>query len=96
MRRVAVTGLGAVTPVGNDVESTWASLVAGRSGIGRISTFESDTFKVRIAGMVKDFDLDRYLAGQDRPRGRHLSRAGSFGVAAAVQAFTDAGLDDAP
>ena len=56
-RRVAVTGIGAVTPVGNDAESTWRSLVAGRSGVGRITTFDPETFTVKIAGLVKDFEL---------------------------------------
>jgi 3-oxoacyl-[acyl-carrier-protein] synthase II len=96
MTRVAVTGLGAVTPVGNDVETTWQSLLAGKSGVGRISTFEPDTYKVQIAGLVKDFDLSNYLDGDKRRLARHVSRAGSFGVAAAAQALADAGVDGAP
>ncbi len=95
MRRVAVTGLGAITPVGNDVESTWKSLIAGKSGVGRLTTFEPDSYKVQIGGMVKDFELGRYL---DDSAGdvEHLSRAGSFGVAAAVQALADANVAEAP
>lgn len=89
-RRVAITGLGAVTPVGNDAASTWASLVAGRSGVGRITTFPADTFPVRIAGTVKDLDIDEYVA--DRRLRRHLSRAAGFGVAASLQALRDAGI----
>ena len=89
-KRVALTGVGAITPVGNDPESTWASLVAGRSGVGRITTFPADTFAVRIAGLVKDFDLEAYVP--DRRLRKRLSRAGGFGVAAGLQAMRDAGL----
>jgi 3-oxoacyl-[acyl-carrier-protein] synthase II len=89
-KRVAITGLGAVTPVGNDVESTWGALVAGRSGIGRIETFDAETFPVRIAGMVKEFDVSAYLP--DARLERRLSRAAGFGVGAALQALADAGV----
>ena len=76
MNRVVVTGIGAVTPVGNDVEATWSSLLAGRSGIGRISTFEPETFKVQIAGLVKDFDLADYPRVAEHELAQHLSRSG--------------------
>jgi 3-oxoacyl-[acyl-carrier-protein] synthase II len=89
-KRVAITGLGAVTPVGNDVASTWAALVAGRSGIGRITTFDSETFSVRIAGLVKEFDPEPYLP--DGRMARYLSRAAGFGIAAATEALSDAGI----
>jgi len=92
-RRVAVTGLGAVTPVGNDAQSTWESLKAGRSGITHITTFDAETFPVQIAGMVRDFDIaERVPEVKHR---KHLSRAGGFGVAAALEALADAGLDGA-
>jgi 3-oxoacyl-[acyl-carrier-protein] synthase II len=92
-RRVAVTGLGAVTPVGNDAQSTWESLKAGRSGITRITTFDAETFPVQIAGMVRDFDVsERVPDAKDR---RHLGRAAGFGVAAALEALEDAGIDGA-
>jgi 3-oxoacyl-[acyl-carrier-protein] synthase II len=94
MPRVAVTGLGAITPVGNDVETTWQSLVAGKSGIGPITTFDTETYKVKIAGLVKDFDLGSYLDNPDL--GENLSRSGEFGVAAAAQAIADASVADAP
>ena len=81
-----MTGLGAVTPVGNDAESTWQSLRAGRSGVTRITTFDAETFPVQIAGMVKDFAP---------PRGKHLSRAAGFGVAAALEAIEDSGFTGA-
>lgn len=96
MGRVAITGIGAVTPVGNDAESTWRSLVGGRSGIGRISTFDASTYPVRIAGMVEGFEPGPAVS--DSTAARHLSRAGVFGVAAAAEALAHAGLsaEDSP
>jgi 3-oxoacyl-[acyl-carrier-protein] synthase II len=91
MRRVAITGFGAVTPVGNDAETTWQSLVAGRSGIRKIDTFEADTFPVTIAGLVEGFDLGERLP--DAKARRHLSRAAGFGVAASLEALDDAAID---
>jgi 3-oxoacyl-[acyl-carrier-protein] synthase II len=91
--RVAITGFGAVTPLGNDAESTWRSLVEGRSGVGRITTFDPSTFPVKIAALVKDFDFGHEVS--DPHTGRHLSRAGRFAVAAALQAADDAGLNGA-
>jgi 3-oxoacyl-[acyl-carrier-protein] synthase II len=91
MRRVAITGLGAVTPVGNDAETTWQSLVAGRSGIRKIDTFDAETFPVTIAGLVEGFDLAERVP-EARAR-RHLSRAAGFGVAASLEALDDARID---
>lgn len=91
-RRVAITGMGAVTPVGNDVASTWKSLVEGKSGIGRITTFDAETYPVRIAGMVKDFDIRDYVS--DPRLVSRLSRSAGFGVGATIQALKDAGLDE--
>lgn len=90
-RRVAVTGIGAVTPVGNDAESTWQALAAGRSGVAQIDTFDAETFPVHIAGMVKNFDPAERLP--DSSTRRHLSRAAGFGVAAALEALEDADAD---
>ncbi|HUG85253.1 MAG TPA: beta-ketoacyl-[acyl-carrier-protein] synthase family protein [Euzebya sp.] len=92
MKRVAITGIGAVTPVGNDAETTWQALKAGRSGVGPITTFDASTFDVRIAGMVDNFDVGQYLP--DPSYHRHLSRAASFGVGAVAQAMAGAGIDD--
>jgi 3-oxoacyl-[acyl-carrier-protein] synthase II len=92
-RRVAVTGIGAVTPVGNTAEETWQALKAGRSGVGVIDTFDASTFPVTIAATVKDFDLAERLP--DEKDREHLSRAAGFGVAAALEALEDAGLDGA-
>jgi 3-oxoacyl-[acyl-carrier-protein] synthase II len=89
--RVAITGFGAVTPLGNDAETTWRSMLAGRSGVGPITTFDPTSFPVRIAAIVKDFDVERVVP--DRHATRHLSRAGGFALAAAVEAVRDAGLD---
>jgi 3-oxoacyl-[acyl-carrier-protein] synthase II len=87
-RRVAITGLGAVTPLGNDVETTWAGLISGRSGIGPITTFDVGTFPVQIGGMVRDFEVASYLPSPGFDR--HFSRAAGFGFAAADQAMRQA------
>jgi 3-oxoacyl-[acyl-carrier-protein] synthase II len=90
VRRVAVTGLGAVTPVGNDVPTTWASLVAGRSGVGTIEAFDPSEFPVRIAGEVKDLDPADVMSPK---KARHVDRAVLFAVAAAREALDDAGVN---
>ncbi|KAA2262694.1 beta-ketoacyl-[acyl-carrier-protein] synthase family protein [Solihabitans fulvus] len=90
-RRVVVTGLGAVTPVGNDVESTWAALTEGRSGVRANTTFDTTTFAVHIAGIVTGFDLADHVPGYTRGP---LSRQAGFGLAATAQAVADAGLAD--
>ncbi len=63
-QRVVATGIGVVTPVGNDAPTTWSSLLAGRSGIGPITAFDTSAFKIRIAGEVKDFDPTRFVDKQ--------------------------------
>ncbi len=65
MRRAVITGLGAVTPVGNDVSTTWDSLVSGRSGITHITRFDTDDYPVNIAGEVKDFDPAAAMAPKE-------------------------------
>jgi 3-oxoacyl-[acyl-carrier-protein] synthase II len=90
MRRVAVTGLGAVTPLGNDARSTWEAAVAGRSGIDWIRSFDADGFPVRVAAEVKDFDG----AGVVPPKeARRLERNVLLAVAAAREALDDAGVN---
>jgi 3-oxoacyl-(acyl-carrier-protein) synthase len=89
-RRVAITGLGLVTPVGNDVASTWKALLAGRSGGAPISLFDASGFPVRIAAEVKDFDA--LAAIGDRKLLKLANRSHSFALAAAEQAFDDAGI----
>lgn len=89
-RRVVVTGMGAVTPLGNDGPSTWQGLAEGRSGVGRLTTIDTTGFEVSIAGEVKDFRLaDAVPAWVGL---RHLLRPGAFGVGAAWEALRDAGV----
>ena len=89
-RRVAITGLGLVTPVGNDVQATWSALLAGRSGGAAISLFDASGFPVRIAAEVKGFDPAATL--DDRKLLKFANRSHSFALAAAEQAFADAGI----
>lgn len=90
--RVVVTGLGLVTPLGNDVESTWSALKAGRSGAGPITLFETtDDFDVRFAAEVKDFDPERYM---ERKEVRRTDRFAQFALATSQQAMEMAGLGD--
>jgi len=89
---VAVTGLGAVTPLGNDWRSTWDAAVSGRSGIDFISTFDTSEFPVRIAAEVKDFDPTAVVGPREA---RRLDRNVLLSVAAATEAFGDASLDGA-
>jgi 3-oxoacyl-[acyl-carrier-protein] synthase II len=90
-RRVVVTGLGMVTPVGLDVESTWEALREGRGGVGPISLFQADTFPTRIAAELKGFRLARDL-GEDANRWAKHGRNTQVALAAASQAIDDAGL----
>ena len=88
-RRVAVTGLGFVTPIGNDLETVWSSLVEGVSGVGPITHFDTAGYSARIAAEVKGFEPERYM---DRKTARHLGRYCQFALAAAKQALEHAGL----
>ena len=90
MRRVVITGIGAVTPVGRDAESSWESLKAGRSGVRRIDYYDVSAFPVQIAGICEDFDLSQL---PDQEAARYLHRGERFGVAAAVEALRNAGLE---
>src|SRR2546423_10023429 len=92
MRRVVVTGLGAVTPIGADAPSTWRAAVAGESGIGFIRSFDASEFPVRIAAEVKDFDPTQVASPKDA---RRLDRNVLFSLGAAREAVADAGLDRA-
>jgi len=88
-RRVVVTGLGLVSPVGNTVAEGWANLVAGRSGIGEITRFDASSFACRIAGEVKGLPLEEYISAKEA---RHMDTFIHYGLAAAVQAVRDAGI----
>ncbi len=88
-RRVVVTGLGIVSPVGNDVATAWSNILAGKSGIGPITHFDASTFPTRIAGEVRDFDPALYIAPKDVKK---MDPFIHYGIAASVQALADAGL----
>jgi len=90
MRRVVLTGIGAVTPVGRDAETSWQSLKAGRSGIKRIDYYDVSTFPVQIAGICDDFELSQLPDQSAAPR---LHRGERFGVAAAAEALRNAELE---
>jgi len=92
-RRVVITGLGAVTPLGKDVESTWEGLLAGRSGAGEITQFDSSRFSVHFACEVKDFDATEYIPFK---QARRMDRFAHLIVAAARQAEADSGLEIEP
>ncbi len=88
-RRVVVTGLGCVTPVGNDVATSWANLLAGQSGIATITKFDASAFSCKIAGEVKGFNVEEYLSSKEA---RTMDTFIHYGIAAAVQAVKDSGL----
>ena len=88
--RVVVTGLGAVTPLGLDVETTWSRLVAGTSGIDRITAIDPSPYTTQIAGEVKGFDAAEWM---DRKEAKRVDRVIAFAVAAAAQALKDSGLE---
>ncbi|MCU0921294.1 MAG: beta-ketoacyl-ACP synthase II [Burkholderiaceae bacterium] len=88
-RRVVVTGLGLVCPVGNTVAEGWANLVAGRSGIDNITRFDASAFACKIAGEVKGFNVEDYLPGKEA---RHMDTFIHYGLAAAMQAVRDSGV----
>ncbi len=88
-RRVVITGLGAVSPLGNNVEDTWQGIREGRCGIDHITAFDASEYKVQIAGEVKDFNLSDY--GVDRKAARKMARFTQFLTAASAQAIKDAG-----
>jgi 3-oxoacyl-[acyl-carrier-protein] synthase II len=89
MRRVVVTGIGLVTPIGNDLESTWSSLLAGKSGAGPITQFDTSAFATKFGCEVKGFDASKYF---DKRELKHLDRFLQFGVAAAMMALEDSGI----
>lgn len=89
-RRVVVTGLGAISPVGNTVPEAWDNLVNGRSGVGEITRFDASAFPVRIAGEVKGFDVAAYLSPKEA---RRMDVFIHYGLAAGIQAFRDSGLE---
>jgi len=89
-RRVVVTGLGIISPVGNDVSSAWAALLEGRSGIGPITRFDASAHNCRIGGEVKDFDVTAVMSTKEA---RHLDTFIHYGVAASAEAIQDSGIE---
>ena len=89
-RRVVITGLGIVSPVGNTVEEAWQNILAGKSGIGTITRFDASAFSTRIGGEVKNFDITQFIPAKDA---RRMGTFIHYGMAAGIQAVRDAGLD---
>ena len=92
-QRVVITGMGVVSPVGSTVDTFWDSLIHGRSGVGPITYFDTTAFAVKIAGQVKDFQVDQYV---DLKEAKRLDRFLQYAVGAAVQAVAQSGLEDSP
>ena len=89
-RRVVVTGLGMLTGLGNTVESTWAGIMAGKSGISLIDHFDTTNYSTRFAGLVRDFDVEVYIPAKEA---RRMDEFIQYGIATGLQAFQDAGLE---
>ena len=92
-RKVVITGLGIVSPVGNTVEQAWQNILAGRSGIRKITRFDASAFSSQIAGEVRDFDITQYLPAKDA---RRMDTFIHYGMAAGIDAIRDAGLEKHP
>jgi 3-oxoacyl-[acyl-carrier-protein] synthase II len=90
-RRVVVTGLGLITPVGNDVETTWQAIKNGHSGINTIEHFDASDFSTQFGGSVKGFDCTDYMSAKEA---RRMDTFMHYGIAAGVQAIQDAGIDE--
>lgn len=89
-RRVVITGLGAVSPLGIGVQTSWSNLIAGKSGISRITKFDPSNFASQIAGEVKDFDVTQFLSAKDA---RRMDTFIQYGMAAAIEAIKDSGIE---
>ena len=90
LRRVVITGMGMLTPLGADVASTWEGIKAGKSGIRNIEHFDTEPFATRFAGLVPDFDISEYVSPKDA---RKMDIFIQYGLIAAIQAVRDSGLD---
>src|SRR5688572_16425401 len=89
-RRVVVTGLGAITPLGNSVDEMWANAIAGKSGVGPFTLADPTGYACQVSGEIRGFDPNDYI---DRKDARRMARFSQFAVAAARQAVDQAGLD---
>ena len=88
-RRVVVTGLGIVSPVGSTIDSAWSAILRGESGIGLISRFDTSQYATRIGGAVRGFDVAQYIPPKEA---RRMDEFIHYGVAAGIQAVTDSGI----
>ena len=91
MKRCVITGIGAVTPLGNDIESYWNGLKNGVCGIDYIKKFDTENYKVKVAAEIKDFDAEKYVPKKELKRNDMFS---IYGIAAAMQAFEMSGLKE--
>ena len=89
MRRVVVTGMGAITPVGNDIDTMWANMLAGVNGVEKITAFDTSDLKVHLAGTVKNFEPEKYIEKREL---RKLDIYCQYAIAAAQQAVDDSGI----
>ena len=89
-RRVVITGLGTVNPLGNNVSASWDAAMAGKCGIGPITQFDASEFKCKLAGEVKNFDPETVV---DKKEARKMARFTLLALAAATEAIADSGLD---
>lgn len=88
-RRVVVTGIGAVTPLGNDIETTWSGIKEGKSGVGMLTRLDASQFSAKVAAEVKDFDIEKYI---ERKEARKMDRFTHYALAASIMAVEDANL----
>ena len=88
-RRVVITGIGAVTPLGNTIEETWENLIDGKSGVGPLTRLDADIFPVKIAAEIKDFDIEQYV---EKKEARKMDRFTHYALAASIMAMKDSGL----
>lgn len=89
-RRVVVTGVGAVTPVGNDIETTWKNIVTGVSGVGQLTRLDPEDYPVKVVAEIKDFDVEQFI---DKKDARKMDRFTHYAVAASLMAVKDSGLE---
>ena len=90
-RRVVITGIGAISPVGNTAEESWEAVINGKSGIGPLTRLDSDQFPVKVAAEVKDFNIEDYI---ERKEARKMDRFTHYALAASIMAMKDAGLEE--
>ncbi|MFC7685643.1 beta-ketoacyl-ACP synthase II [Ureibacillus sp. GCM10028918] len=88
-KRVVITGIGAVTPLGNTIEETWENLIEGKSGVGPLTRLDAEKFPVKIAAEVKDFDIEQYI---EKKEARKMDRFTHYALAASIMAMKDSGL----